>query len=627
MRPRTRPVHLVALLALVGAMGLGSLCGSPPRLIIESPAQGAFIDAPDVTVSGRIAHVSPSTVVLTVNGATVPVNPDGTWSTVVPLDVPAIVNPVVAELQIPSKTLRERITVLAGDSVPDGGFSPMGVALRLNDTGLDAVEPVVSSLVDLDLATLLPPGTLVIDDFCAVDTFLGCGGRVDVFVANPAPSFSTFGLDVDSMVDFAAGDVTVNDVQVDLDIDGSGLAPSCGLRITSSQVSIFGDYALQPDSVDPTVVDVNLLGQPAVSFASFNDEFTSGLCDFPLIGDLIQLIIGDIRPVVTDGLRDFLADPDGSGPLDAPIADGIETALADVQIAGPIGDSIGVNLEAPLFDIFEDQVGLTLDSDARITTAMPDPQAPDLLASYHVNAAFPSFAVCQGGSADGLACSSDGDCPSGLCVSQTPAGGPYGLGISLSSSAFNQLLKAEIESGLLRTVLTEIALFGSPQPVTAGLLSALVPSFGALDPSTPLEIRLLPQLAPVVTSAAAGPSGELAELKIPHLKVQIRDTQIVYLEFAVDATVGLDVGFANGELAFNVGSLDPAQLNVTILRNTLQANETFLEGVLLNVLPTLFPSLADALESFPLPDFLGLSLSFVEVGRSGEFITLFFDLQ
>jgi hypothetical protein len=40
----------------------------------------------------------------------------------------------------------------------------------------------------------------------------------------------------------------------------------------------------------------------------------------------------------------------------------------------------------------------------------------------------------------------------------------------------------------------------------------------------------------------------------------------------------------------------------------------------------LFPSLADSLGTFPLPDFLGLQLQLVEIGKSGEFMSLFVDL-
>jgi hypothetical protein len=125
------------------------------------------------------------------------------------------------------------------------------------------------------------------------------------------------------------------------------VAASCLGAPCGNPVSIVGDYELEPDAVDPTAIDVNLLGSPGVSFTSFQNEFTSGLCDFPLFGDLIQLIIGDIEPTVVNGMRDFLADPDGGGPADAPIAEGIETALADISIAGPIGQSLGAIL-API---------------------------------------------------------------------------------------------------------------------------------------------------------------------------------------------------------------------------------------------------------------------------------------
>lgn len=627
MSRSTLRLLLAALAVLLVSLPIAG-CKKPPKLFLDGPIHGTITSASSIVAAGRLTN-GPSGAVVSVNGISVPVAPDGTWSTSVPLDAVAIVNPIVAEFTRPSgKVLRKRVTVLVGDSIADGGYSPMGVALRLNDAGLDEVEPIVSSLVDLDLATLLPVGTTVINNYCAVDGgFLGCLGEVDVKVASPTPSFSGFGLDVDSMTGFAAGDVTVNDIRVDLDIDGSGLAPSCGLRITSSQVSIYGDYGLSPAAVDPTLVDVNLIGAPAVSFTNFNDQFTSGLCDFPLIGDLIQLIIGDIRPVVTNGLRDFLADPDGSGPLDAPIAEGIETALADIQIAGAIGESIGVGIDAPLFDVFEDEVGLTLDSDAAITASAPDPEAPDLLGSWHTDDVFPDFAVCEGGSSAGLACSGNPDCPSGTCVSRTPSGLDYHMGISISTSAFNQLMKSEVESGLLRTVLTELPFGGNPAPLTGAFLALLVPEFQDVDPAATFEIRIAPTMAPFL-SGEPGPTGELADLRIPHLQVEVveQSTGEVFLAFAVDARVGLDLGFANGELAITIAGLQTEELGLTILQNLLGTDEASLQALLLAIVPPLFPSLAGSLGSFPLPGFLGLELSYVDVGHQGQYLTLYFDL-
>jgi hypothetical protein len=58
----------------------------------------------------------------------------------------------------------------------------------------------------------------------------------------------------------------------------------------------------------------------------------------------------------------------------------------------------------------------------------------------------------------------------------TPGGLSYDLGIAMSTSAFNQLLKAQIEWGLLRIELDELAIGETTLPLTAGTLALLIPS-------------------------------------------------------------------------------------------------------------------------------------------------------
>jgi hypothetical protein len=104
-------------------------------------------------------------------------------------------------------------------------------------------------------------------------------------------------------------------MQVELDIDGHGVAPDCGWHLSASSTDILGDYALQPDAVDPSNVD--LIGDVGVSFSGFNDSPTWGLCDFPLIGDLIQLIVGDLEQnvlpsVLASALPSLASNPGGS---------------------------------------------------------------------------------------------------------------------------------------------------------------------------------------------------------------------------------------------------------------------------------------------------------------------------
>ncbi len=627
---------------------MGVACNRKPMaLVIESPGHGSFSTGASVLVTGRVKRINPDLASLTVNGAVVAIQPDRTWSTSVPLDSGAVFNPVLVELTNTStgEFRRRRIVVIAGLPVADGDLSLDSVALRFNDAGLDQVEPVMESLVDLDLASMMPVGTQVIDDYCVIDSIFGCIGRVDAEIDNPPPSIGGFTLDVDSMKDFAAGDIALGNLQVELYIDGHGVAPNCGWHLSASSTDILGDYALRPDAFDPSNIDVNLMRNVGVSFSGFNDSPTWGLCDFPLIGDLIQLIVGDLEPMVIHALKDFLNDPDRSGPLDSPVADAIEEALAGVEITGPIGEGLGVTLDAPLFAVDEDTQGITLGSDASFQSNVgagpgqcdaPE-EAPDLAASLDSTDPFPAFAQCTGGTNDGTPCLDNAPCVGGgRCRSLTAGGLPYGLAIASSRGAFNQLLKAQTECGLLVLVgddaIREIEILGTTLPLTAWTLSFWVPQFRELYPlETPFRIELVPSLAPLITGNA-GPHGELGELRIAQLRLEIIQddgSEFVPLAGVFDARVGLEMTFDDltGSLSFQLGEVDPADVSIVITTDRIFADELALEqNVLPNVLAFVLPSLASNLGEFPLPGFLGLELQGVEVARQGDFLSLFADL-
>ena len=600
---------------------LGATCGGTPNINILTPAHGTFSTASNVTLTGNIQNSPVATSQVTVNGSVATLNPGGTWSITLPLVAASVVNPYYAELKRLSDGVtlsRKRIVVIAGQSVADGDFSLDAVALRINDSGLDQLEPLIASGVSINPATLLPVGTTVISNYCAIPGPFGtCLGSETAKVASPAPTITGFGIDADSMTNFVAGDVDIYNLKIQLQLTGSGIAPSCGLRLTAANTQILGDYALQPDSVDPSNVDVNEIGNPVVSFTSFNQEFTSGLCDFPLIGSLIQLIVGNVEPTVRAGLQDYLKDPDGAGPLDAPVADAIEVALADISISGPIGDTLQVNLDTPLFDVLEDNAGITLGSDTRFiatpVAGTPAPgecpqvaNAPNLAASYHVTEAFPSFGAL------------------------TPGGLPYQLAISISTSAFNQLLKAQIECGLLQTTLHEIDLGGGLEPLTAGTLQVFMPTLSGFDPALPMRIDLKPTVAPFLTGNA-GPGGEIGEVRIPQLIMEVHIDDGLHpgnsgliISGAIDLRAGLGLDFIDGALAFSVSTV--TDLTIAFLKNSVTANEAQLTTVLNFLLPDVLPALGDGLGAFPLPEFFGLQLDGVEVSRNGQFYSLFANL-
>ncbi|MCP4003433.1 MAG: hypothetical protein GY725_04480 [bacterium] len=570
----------------------------PPAINITDPLQGAFTTLVSLLVSGVVTNAAASGATVTINGVAAPIQPDLTFSATVPLDPNRIFQPLRALLSIPSTgfTSQDYQTAVLGDSILDGDFSPMGIGLRITDPGFDQLEPVLTTMVPLDANTLIPPGTVLIEDYCALSLFGICTMWVDVVATST--SIGSFGIDIDSMADFVAGDVVVDNLVLNADVVGAG----CSVQLSAATTTIISDYDLIPDATDPNTIDVNADGPVSVSLGSFDDSYD---CGFFLIDLLVGLIVGNIESQVVQGFEDFLNDPDGSGPLDAPIAEAIEVALAGIQLAGPIGEAIGVNLDTPIYDIFEDVDGITLDNDARVTASLPDPNAPDLLASYHVSESFPVFGPL------------------------TPGGFGYDVGLCLSTSAFNQLLKAETERGLLAASITEINL-GVPMQITAALLAFLIPEFAQVDPATIMQIRVRPELAPILTGDL-GPAGEIAELALDNLifeVVPLAPPDVLYMSASVSFSSGLEFIFdPNGALVPTLNPPASGDIRIALLDNPLGASEAQVQTTLSTLLPPLLPEVAGVLAAIPLVDFVGLNSSGVEIAREGSFMSVYLELS
>ncbi len=607
----------------------GWLCGAPGQscfpfeIFIDSPAHGVFTTGTSATITGHYTTLAAGQTAITING--VPASSvnttNRTFSHTLALSGPAIFNPVVATLTNTANgdDVRDRVVVIKGASVADGALSPQSVAMRINDSGLDQVEPLVAMLAgdQLDIGAMIPVGTVMADE-CFLNV-IGCWGSAVVKIANPAPSFGGFSLALDSKPNAVNANISVNNLRLDIDIDGSGLVPDCGLRVTASKMGLNGDYALEPQASNPRFVDVSLAGDFSAGFTGFAYHFTSGICTWPIIGDIINAIVGPmITDLATDGINGFLGDPDGPGPQDNPIAGAIEDTLAGISISGSVGSGVGMMFDAPLFQVAEDNSGMTFGAGASFTTTfgtgpgqcVPPPGTPNFVASYAPPEAFPSFGA------------------------NTPVGNKaYGIGLGISSAAFNQLLRGQTECGLMQTSLTEIDLDGpggvDPVQINSSLLSLMVPEFGKLPPNTPLRIDVAPTIAPVVTGAA-GPAGELSELRISHMSIDIIEpgSNTVWLSGAFDVRLGLNMAFLpdGSGLAVSVAVPEAEDMIMTVIYNPLGTDEAQLEQTLPAVFRPLVPSLAGALSGFPVPQFFGLSLAGVEVSKNGGFLALFANL-
>ena len=115
-------------------------------------------------------------------------------------------------------------------------------------------------------------------------------------------------------------------------------------------------------------------------------------------------------------------------------------------------------------------------------------------------------------------------------------------------------------------------------------------------------------------------------VKLKYRGREVSDTDVAFIKVAVDARIGLDLTFNGGDLGVSLGALPANQLQTTILTNRMGSNEPILNVLMPLLVQLALPTLADSLGSFPLPDFLGLQLSLVDLDRNGEFLSLFMDL-
>lgn len=594
--PALRTLTLVA----IAAVSLAGKCGGPKAaLYLDSPLHGTFVNATSFTVVGRLTKPIAFSS-LAVNG--IPVTPKASWSVSVPLDPAAVFNRINVEGLLSNGTLlRETATLIVGDGVTtgfvlDGVHTPEAVALRVSDTGLAQISPIVESLStdSLDISALITDQNPI-----AQGSMSGIS-----YTANAVEvGFGGFGLEATPVAGAVDVTVTIDDFYIEVDLDLGGILGSCTLEVETASSSIQGSYDMAPLASDPSRVDVNLVSPISVVLGGFSSQFVSGICNDPLIGDIVNAIIGegDIQQLMQDGFEDNLADPDGAGPLDSPLAGAIETALAGISIAGPVGDALGGNLDAPIASVTEEPGGLTILADAAFTATSPLPGAPDLTASYTVEETPPTFAPL------------------------TPVGGqPYGLAFALSTSAMNQLLKTQIENGLLQSEITELL----GQSLDAGLLRIFIPELAIYDREEPIVIRIRPTLAPVF-SGAAGPAGELAELKISSLVVEAElvDLAETFLALEIDLDAGVDLDFTAAGLEFALATPASEDIDMVVVTNTLGSDEAHIVGVFTELFGLFAPELENAIEAFPIPSLLGLDLAPVEVARlPGGFLGLFADL-
>lgn len=585
------------------------LPGCAPRPTILTPTHGDFTEAQSVLVEGQVDNIQLGNASLTIGGQSILLNPDMSFSTQVAISPDQVFQPIVAKLTRTSdgEEFNDRVVLIRGVAAPVGANIADGIGMRLTDTGLDSVEPAITNLVTIEPKQLIPDGTCFLTNYCYQDTIFGCLGRVDICIVHTPtlPRIDGFSLDVDAQQDFVDGDIELIGLAVRAKVTNrTGVSVNCNIDISAQTTEIFGDYSLEPMPVLATKVDVVQQGGVAVATTGFN--YSTSCSGF--LGGIIEGLIGafvtDMEALVRDGLQEFLNATDGTG--NTPIAGAIETALDGIDLAGPIGEGLGLDLETPFAAVSEDTLGITFPMDASILATAPDPDAPSFDGSLLVPAPTPTWPATFPGTSL-----------------------PYGIALGFSPSTFNQFLAENVTAGLLRLSLTELDVGGTLLAINSTILSAFLPAFSSLPPLTPLEVRIAPSLAPIVTDSE-GPNGEVATLYLAQLLIEIVQPNAgdaVRLSAAVDMELGLSLEAGDTGLDIQIGAPVVESIDVTLLSNPLFVAPSEVEALLPTMLELALPALQGELGSFPLPSFFGLSLQPVSgMIRYQNYLTIFADL-
>jgi hypothetical protein len=558
-----------------------------------------------ITGSFEVSQGDSLTSVL-VNGTPATISGDQ-WSAQIPLNGETIWNSVMVEAHFgKGEVIRERRTVVYGDGthatvVPQGTSLDNGVGLRINESSFTKLGPVIKSLTTIDTAAIAPPGTVLLDE--CITRVIGCVVYATATTAS-APTIDDFDVALDAFAGNTRAVVTLHDLFLTVGINARvfGIPTPCTMEVTADTITIDGRYTLRPDPADPGFLDVNLVGaSPVVTTTGVDHDFTGGVCSIPVIEQIVSSVLPDVQTLMQSNLTRVLGDPDGAGTADSPVAEAIEDALANVHIAGPIGDSLGLDLQSNLQTVTNDANGLGFQATASFTADSVAPGAPDLTHTV--------------GWGDTL----------GPIGTTTPGGQGFDVAVGASASAFNQLLAGETEKGLLNVDVNEI----DGQPLTLKSLLDLIGAGGLVTDDRPLVVELRPELAPAVTTNP-GPGGALGEMRMAGYRATVKTADpanpVTLIELVIDFRTGVGMVFDGTGLAFTFDQPAEEDFSATITANPFSLPEAVVTDVFRALSPRVFGAVQDALPSFPLPQFVGLNLSPVQIARQGTGFVLYANL-
>lgn len=360
--------------------GVGAGCSQKPSLVITSPAHGAFhisnAQGSTVSIQGalRNANLSTATVRLWWNEVGAPASAvtanlnTATGTFQADLTLPSGSNdvyyPIVAEARYGAggaQVLRAVHTIVVAETpahVGDGDAET--VLIRVNDSGIDVLEPGISSIASsqLNIGQVVGNNDLLNGAAPCLQggPFGTCLFRINSvqLVDETMGAVSVF---LDSQTNHVHSDINVDGLDLTLRVKGkvSGIRYTCDVAVDTNGFWVNSAYRLDDDPMNPANVSVEQAGDAIVDVPwSSSDLDCAGLIG-GAIGNLISFVAS---PNVTNTLEGAIETALNGD--DKPIATAFEDALANIGLARSVGTSLDIDLDAVIDDVPEDVSGVTV---------------------------------------------------------------------------------------------------------------------------------------------------------------------------------------------------------------------------------------------------------------------------
>lgn len=519
-----------------------------PTIVVDFPPRAATIDSDDgpLVVTGTVTSGAGEITSLTINGASVDVGADGTFS--FPATPRIGGNTLAFEATDALGSVRKRVqsylwssAYLAPDPADTDTRVDPGLGIRLAEPSFEVFGTIFEAVIGS-----FPVGELLVNQPQPITSVSG----YSISATDPnGVDLGTPTVNVSPRPGGFALDASFSSLRAQLQI--SGFLCNGNLIYTASRVDLDAD-------IDLTVVD----NAPVATFTNVVADITGGDLQVEcFIGGIVEALAGDV-----------------SGEIEGLLADSVRSEFGPVISEAFSAFALNADLPLPSFDPSADPVTITLGTDfSRIDS---DATGTDFVLRAGATTPESATPYTNDGALLRQGC---GLGPQDVVFTRDGA-----LEVALADDLVNQILYSAWDGGFLEFTIPPELLGDFEIPGVENL--DLVAS-GLLQPTASdcsnIDGPLLAQIGDLRIDASLDLFGQPLDV-------------IIYVAVEAEVTVTAE----EGELGFGLGNLSNPQLEVNVVQeNLISAEETFETLLLDQLIPGLESALGGgSLGTFPLPE-------------------------